>query len=331
MADLRTQREKEYQTELEKRLPAIIKMLPPYLPTERFQMLARALLRNPDLINCTPSSLVDCVAQAAEKGLEIGGPNKHCAIVRFKSTAVLIPQWQGKAFLWIKSGAIRKLTADVIYKGDYYKVRLGDDESIEHHPDVESDRSPAWLNNMDNIVGAYAIATLPSGDKQHSFVSRAHLVRLREWVKKKNEGEGFGWRDWLPEMAKKTAVHRLDGYIQPPAEMTEEQREAWSRAERTIEVDAVTVEEREDQNLPGETGRQLREQQAKVRVVEEPEVVVVEEEDGPIGATLADEILDRNKVKATRFIAVAKEMGYADFTAIPRSKVDEFERRLREG
>lgn len=247
MADLRQNKVAELENALATLEPKLKPVLPGYLPLERFVSLARSLARNQDvLLNCSIESIKDCIWQAAEKGLEIGGPNKHSAVIRFKNTAVLIIQWQGRAFLWTRSGAITKLTANVIYKGDYYKVRLGDEDTIEHHPDVETDRSPAFLNNIDNIVGAYAIATLPNGDRKHSFVSRSELVRLRDWVKKKNEGRlGFGWQDWLPEMCKKTAVHRLDGFIQPPSEMTEMQAQAWERAQRTVEVEGVLVEDDE--------------------------------------------------------------------------------------
>lgn len=344
---LKEQKEKALQAELDQQLPAIISMLPPYLPSDRWQKLAADLVHflnrtkegQEILLNCTPQSIVNCVRQAAEYGLEVAGPSKHCAIVKFKSTAVLIVQWQGRAFLWLRSGAITKLEASVVFEGDTFSIRQGTDPKIEHEPDIETAHPPSWYNDLKNIRGAYAVATLPNGSKQFSWVNRSQLDRLRQWVKSKNEGrESFMFRDWLPEWCRKTAVHRLEGFLQPPAEMSDAQHAAWEHAERTIEVDAVTLEEREDQNLPGATGQQVR--QAKA---EEPQDVdlttgeVIEKElaeikadidNEPIGSAVADEILERTKVKATVFVRVAKDMGYEDFSQIPRSQQAEFERRL---
>ncbi len=247
--DLRTSKIEEFQNALVIRQKEIEQRLPSYLDKTRFMALARTITKNTEiLMNCSMESIISCVLDAAERGLEIGGPNKHCAIVKFKTTAVLITQWQGKSFLWTRSGAITKLSAGVIYKGDKYLVEMGDNERIEHQPDVETDHDSAWLNNFDNMVGAYAIATLPSGEKKHSFVTRSEILRVQEWVKKKNEGKlGFGWTDWRPEMARKTAVHRLDGFIQPPPDMTETQVEAWSRAQATVETDARLLDDEQEQ------------------------------------------------------------------------------------
>lgn len=217
-----------YLALLEAKEDNIKKVLPEWLTFERFMTLARALDQNPDLKQCSPQSLVGCVIDAANRGWEVGGPSKHCAIVKFKSTAVLIPQWQGRAFLWMRAGAITKLRANVVYTWDAFDWDEGQ-EILTHKQDLDTDHPWQQLNDIKNIKAAYAIATLPNGDKQYSVVSHAQLVRTMERVKAKNQGElGFGWRDWLPEMCRKTAVHRLDGFLQTPAKMTKEQQAAWA-------------------------------------------------------------------------------------------------------
>ena len=208
--------ENQFLALLETKEDTIRKVLPEWLTFERFMTLARALDQNPDLRECTPQSLVGCVVDAANRGWEVGGPSKHCAIVKFKKTAVLIPQWQGRAFLWMRAGAITKLRANVVYKWDTFDWDEGQ-ELLVHKQDLDVDHSWQELNSIANIKAAYAIATLPNGEKQYSVISHAHLVRTMESVKAKNDGNlGFGWTKWLPEMCRKTAVHRLDGFLQAP-------------------------------------------------------------------------------------------------------------------
>src|SRR5216683_689753 len=230
-------------------------LLPDYIDLERFLINARSLAQNHLLANCSAQTLLNCAIEAARRGLEIGGPNKHCAVVPFKQSAILIVQWQGKAFLWTRAGAIRKLISRPVSKGDQFRLIQGDEDRIEHTPDLDTPRAPSWLNDWDNIVGAYAIAWLWSGEKVHSFVSRAQVLRVMESVKKRNNGvAGFGWNDWKPEMACKTAVHRLDGFIQPPPNWSAAQIDAWQRAStnRDDSID-VSFSEYDDVNddLPG--------------------------------------------------------------------------------
>ena len=249
----------KYLALLEQEKDTIASYLPSYLRTDderdRFFANARAVADNYLLKGCTPDSLLRCVVHAAKRGLMVGGPEKHCAIVPFKTKggsemAVLIVQWQGKSFLWQRAGAIIKLKAAVVYEGDDFALIEGDEDRIEHRPDFKADRNPEWLNDLNNIVGAYAIAWLPNGEKVHRFISKSAIRRTMEAVKKKNDGSlGFGWKDWLPEMCMKTAIHRLDGLIQPQPKMTKEQKEAWALNERVAVEDVETVGDRPD-DLP---------------------------------------------------------------------------------
>lgn len=247
---------------LEQQKDTIASYLPSYLRTDderdRFFANARAVSQNYLLKDCSASSLLNCVIDAAKRGLMIAGPEKHCAVVPFetkggKTSAILIVQWQGKSFLWQRAGAIIKLKAQVVYEGDDFQLIEGDEDRIEHRPDFKADRRPEWLNDLTNIVGAYAIAWLPNGEKIHRFVSRSAIRRTMEAVKRKNNGKlGFGWSDWLPEMCMKTAIHRLDGLIQPQPKMTKEQKEAWELNEHVVTEFNEQVDERPD-DLPKAT------------------------------------------------------------------------------
>ena len=214
----------------------IKKRLPEYISPDRFILMAknynRAIKMSKELSSCRDDALLQCVKDAADRGLEIGSPAKHCAIVPFATKSggyfpVLIVQWQGKAFLWIQAGAILKLRAKVAYVWDDFSWDEGA-ELLRHITDPDAPHSAHDLNDIKNIKAAWAEATLPSGLKQYSVVYQSDLIRTMEKVKQKNNGKlGFGWTDWLPEMCRKSAVHRLDGFIQPPPKMSEDQRRAF--------------------------------------------------------------------------------------------------------
>ena len=253
---------KQYLALLEQEKDTIASYLPSYLRTDderdRFFANARSVAQNYLLKDCSPQSLLNCVVDAAKRGLMIGGPEKHCAVVPFDTkgggtAAILIVQWQGKSFLWQRAGAIKKLKAQVVYEGDQFELISGDEDRIVHTPDFKADRKPDWLNDINNIVGAYAIAWLPNGERVHTFVSRSALKRTMEAVRRKNNGKlGFGWNDWLPEMCAKTAIHRLDGLIQPQPKMNKEQKEAWELNERVVTEFNEEVDDRPD-DLPKAT------------------------------------------------------------------------------
>lgn len=250
----------QFLTLLEKERPSIEAFLPSYLRTDderdRFFANARAVSQNSNLKNCSPFSILNAVVDAAKRGLIIGGPDKHCAVVPFAKKgggdfAVLITQWQGKAFLWFRAGAIKKLKARTVYIGDEFELIEGDEDRIIHKPDYKADRSPAFLNDLKNILGAYSIAWLPNGEVIHQFVSRSLINRTMETVKKKNGGNlGFGWTEWLPEMCQKTAVHRLDGLIQPTPNALPEQKEAWVLSTRIPDPEHEIYPETEDPDPP---------------------------------------------------------------------------------
>jgi recombinational DNA repair protein RecT len=316
---------------LEKEEPKIKPLIAPYFDKDLWFQNAKAMWkavqRDEKLRACSTESLVGCVEEAARRGLEIGGPNKHCAPVAFKTTAILITQWQGKVFIWMKSGAIKKLMPNVVYVGDEFEISSGDDDHIKHVPSLALDEHPPeWLGKIDNIVGAYAIATLWSGEKVRSFVTRAYMKRLIEWVKKKNNGVlGFGYNDWMPEMFMKTAVHRLDGKIQPPPHMDKDQIEAWGRAAAAANIDVDFTRLGEDDPDPD---MPTAARTAHVEVVpdngKKPPKADLTQSDRPVTMSEANELSEIAEAAGLSFKkikAVLKEFGVEDFEFLKASQV----------
>jgi phage RecT family recombinase len=319
---------------LEKEQEQIAHYLPSYLRTDderdRFFANARAVAADYKLKGCSATSLLNCVVDAAKRGLMIGGPEKHCAVVPFSTkgggeSAILITQWQGKSFLWQRAGAIKKLKAQVVYQGDEFALIEGDQDRIDHRPNFLAERDAKWLNDPKNVIGAYAIAWLPNGEKLHRFVSISQIRRTMEAVKKKNNGSlGFGWIDWFPEMCMKTAIHRLDGLIQPQPKMNAEQKEAWDLNERVVIEDIRQVDDNPDDiptatdGTPAPTPRSV-----KVEVVpdkkKEDRLLTVAECD-----ELYDSWMDLGGKRSTLEPFLKKTFSVSDLAELKASQVEAF-------
>ena len=239
---------------VERNRDSLSKRLPTYLRPEQFFQLCYSLDRDKKLAavaSRNPDSVLNCVFKAADLGLTIGGPFGHCFMVPYGEVVELIVGWKGFVYQWLIAGAVIKVVSNVVYTGDEIEVIEGDSEAINHKPNL-SDPHRAdmrWLNDKKNILGSYSIAWLPTGPKMYRWVPLGQIESARN---KSSNKDGPAWTHSYPAMAAKTAVRRLEGLIQVCGP-TPENREAWERYARTIELDRQQFDVTEDlpDDLPG--------------------------------------------------------------------------------
>lgn len=180
---------------------ALERVLPKYLTVERLIGLTMlATTSSPQLRQCSPGSVIQALMQAAQLGLEPGGPLGHAYLVPYGNVCQMIPGYRGLFFLAVDSGAIKKGVARLVYEGDHFEWTQGVEETITHRPRLGGDRSDA------KIIGAYAVVWHPDGSTQFEVMSREEIDRVRASSKASKNGP---WVDWYGEMAKKTVVKRL--------------------------------------------------------------------------------------------------------------------------
>lgn len=180
---------------------ALERVLPKYLTVERLIGLTMlATTSSPQLRQCTPGSVIQALMQAAQLGLEPGGPLGHAYLVPYGTVCTMIPGYRGLFFLAVDSGAIKKGVARLIFEGDHFEWTQGVEERIDHRPNLKGDRSDA------KAIGAYAVVWHPDGSTQFEVMNRAEIDRVRAASKASKNGP---WVDWYGEMAKKTVVKRL--------------------------------------------------------------------------------------------------------------------------
>ena len=199
-AVVRAEKRDEVQGLIAQEFNTLKRLLPQGIDPKRFANVALlALTKQPELLECTPASIVQSIHQAAQLGLEIGGPLQHASLVKFKDQATLVPGYRGLIYLAKRSGAIRKAVVRAVYEGEHFRVLYGHDDRIEHEPDFSLERTD------DRISHVYVIFTLPDGETQFDVMTRQEVERVRRVSRM---GERGAWVQWWGEMAKKSVVKR---------------------------------------------------------------------------------------------------------------------------
>lgn len=189
----------------ESRKGAIAALLPKHLTAERLTgIVISAASRTPDLLLCTPQSILLAVMQSGALGLEPNTPLGLAYILPFnnkrtgKKEAQFIPGYRGLIRLATNSGEIKVIEARVIYERDTYSIEYGTESKIMHKPYLGGDAGA--------VIGAYAVAVLSNGSKAFEFMSAAEIDGIRTQSKAGDDGP---WVTHYSEMCKKTAIRRL--------------------------------------------------------------------------------------------------------------------------
>lgn len=161
-----------------------------------------ACQRSPDLLDCDPVSVLGCVMQAAQLGLETDGILGHAYLVPFNNTRArrkecqLIVGYKGYLALARRSGEVSSFFAHVVYKGDRFTFQYGTQADLIHVPNMDKRGEP---------VAVYAVVKLRDGGADFEVLPWSVVLECQQ-----KYGRGRGpWHDHLEEMARKTAIRRL--------------------------------------------------------------------------------------------------------------------------
>lgn len=201
LPDRRTRMELLKKT-LDQRRPDFDKLLSAFTVSQKeryFQVLLTAL-RDPNIAECAPVSIVDAMLKSAQWGLAVDGT--HSALVAFKGQCQFMPMYRGMLVVARRSGDIREVWSEVVLDGEAFVVTMGTTPDLAHVPDMLRDRS-----DSSQVVAAYACARWREGGAQFAVLSRAELDKARRVSRA--QSDRAPWATWETEMMKKTAVRRL--------------------------------------------------------------------------------------------------------------------------
>ncbi len=197
---------------------------------ERFSRICVTEMRkNPDLMKCTPVSVLSCLIQSAQLGLEPGNGLGHAYLIPFRNNkngtfeATFIVGYKGYLALARRSGLLKRISANVVYSGDEFEYSLGSSEYLSHKPCGETSAAA--------ITHGYAVAEFKDGGIQIEVMTRKQIDAI------KNRGRRNPvWDSDFAEMARKTLIRRIQKYLPLSPEM----------------ADAIRYDQEDDIALPEE-------------------------------------------------------------------------------
>lgn len=171
------------------------KALPRHLTPDRFIRVVTTILnRNPKLKKCTQSSLMACLLDCSQLGIEPDGRKAH--LIPYGDQCTLIIDYKGLADLARRSGEIADLHADVVGENDTFEYSYGVGGSLMHKPN---------LKDRGKIIAAYSFVKLKDGSVSYEVMGVDEVNSIKKRSKAGNAGPWV--TDWS-EMAKKTVFRR---------------------------------------------------------------------------------------------------------------------------
>ena len=235
--------------------------------TERFKStLTQIVTSSPDLLNCTPNSVIGAGAKAAAIGLDISPVFGYACILPYRSgkTGKYSAQFQLMVNGWIqlamRSGAYDWINADAVYDDEYKGSDLISGEVI-----IESvEGGYRDQGRKDKIVGFFAAFRLLSGSKKviywsirqieihartysKSYKANHPLPIPNDWQGPNLYSTGIGWENGWYAMAVKTMIKQL---LRKWGPLSTEMQEAIEADEGNFdddgEISAMEIEVSED-------------------------------------------------------------------------------------
>lgn len=174
-----------------------------HMDPDRLVRIALTLTRQPGLAECTPQSILSCMMQSAQLGLEpvLG----RAYYVPFKNRGVpeatFMIGYQGLIDLARRSGELKMIYAEIVYANDDFRYQLGLEPELVHVP-ASGERGKA--------IGAYAVAHYKDGGYNFAYLTEADINKLKA---RSRAGDSGPWATDEEMMWRKTAIKALRPYL----------------------------------------------------------------------------------------------------------------------
>ena len=152
-----------------------------------------------DLSECTVNSIVSCIKQAHDLGLEIDG-RQHCHLVKYKNEAQLQVGYRGFIYAIKRAYPDANIDCRLVYEGDKFTLKKEGDITT-YSLDVENP-----FAKRDKIIGGFCYISYSLGEKKLSF---CEVMNIDEINKIKGcAKQAFIWNAWFEEKAKVALIRR---------------------------------------------------------------------------------------------------------------------------
>jgi recombination protein RecT len=188
-------------------------VLPPQISVDEFKRtLLTAISGNPDLMYADRRTLINSAVKCASDGLLPDGrraalvvyntkikerdPNTGLDVERRIDAVQYLPMVFGIREQMRNSGEVESAIAEAVHRNDQFRYRLGDNAYIEHEP-------PPLGEDRGDVIGAYAIIKLRSGEIIRDVMDKARIEKARQQSRAK---DSLMWTQFYGEGACKTVL-----------------------------------------------------------------------------------------------------------------------------
>lgn len=221
---------------LQKAKSQIALALPKHLTAERMIRMAMTLYGKSDqLRKCDPMSIIACVVQSSELGLELSSPLGHAWMVPYGNQATFQIGYKGFFELAFRSGKVSAFPMRTVYTNDTFKVRYGTSQEIIHEP---------AMRDRGGVLGYYACVYLKDGGRDFEWMSVEDVVEHRKAYVKNNRSDS-PWNTAFDAMAMKTCVRMLAKRVPISTELTAASKvDEYQEAGQQLEIDLGMIQDR---------------------------------------------------------------------------------------
>lgn len=191
---------------LEKQKPELARVL-----GQQSDRFARTVLtevrRTPELLACSPMSLLGSLMYAAQLKVE-PGPLGQAWLVPFwnnktkRKEVQFILGYRGMIDLALRDGKVKSIVAREVCQRDDFEIDLGA-ETLRHRPFLGS-------GPRGDAYAYYGVAKLANGEVQHHVMRRDEIDRIRERAASSDKGP---WATDYDAMARKTVIRQMSKYL----------------------------------------------------------------------------------------------------------------------
>lgn len=188
--------------------------LPRHIGADRFVRSALTAINTvPKLGDCTQTSVLAGLMQAAQLGLEVADVRGQAYLIPRRNNGVMQATFQLGFRGMIDLAARAGITVDVdmICENDQYDYERGTTPRLYHKP---------TLTDRGAVVAYYAVGTFSDG-RPPSFVimGRDEVEKHRDKFRSSKSGP---WDDHFDAMARKTVIRKLLNYLPTSAELRQQ-------------------------------------------------------------------------------------------------------------
>ena len=174
--------------------------LPKWLRADRFiRLFYSAMMQTPKLLLCTKQSLLSCMIQAAQIGIEpVFG---KAALIPYGMEVQLQLMYKGLMEVARRFADIT-ITGHVVYEVDEFDIVWGDNEKLHHIPKFSPERIES------KKIGAYDIWKVGNEIRSRRFMPTSDILFIRDTYSKawKKDGKQSVWGKHEDDMFLKTVI-----------------------------------------------------------------------------------------------------------------------------